>query len=121
MIQQNNFGPQRKISSGRNGKSTNQAAKFVTGNNNYGSITYTETVKMGNSQAKTEGGSLVSFYKGLKASIPSDDLKAPFMSTRNQHPLTFHVRYARIDVYKHSFFLKLFKMASTISAEGSED
>ena len=45
-------------------------------------------------------------YKGLKdaASIPTNDLVPPNMSTRNHHSLAFQTPLAGTNIYQFSFF-----------------
>ena len=55
---------------------------------------------------RRKGSKLVLLFKGLKgrASIPCNDLQPPNRRSKNQHPMTFQVPYARTDIYKYSFF-----------------
>ena len=77
---------------------------------------------------RRKGSKLILLFKGQKGreSIPSD-LQPPNRRSRAQHPMAFQVPYARIDIYKYSFFSDTIRdwnalPASIISsAESSED
>ena len=78
---------------------------------------------------RRKGSKLILLFKGLKgrASIPCDDLQPPNRRSRNQHPMTFQVPYARTDIYKYSFFPDDIRDWNALpafiisSAESSED
>ena len=55
---------------------------------------------------RRKGSKLILLFKGLKgrASIPCDNLQPQNRRSRNQHPIAFHVPYARTDIYKYNFF-----------------
>ena len=90
-------------------KVQNRAARFVTRNYNFetGSmISILEQLGWESLHKRRKGSKLILLFKGLKgrASIPCDDLQPPNRQSRNQHPMAFHVPYARPDIYKYSFF-----------------
>ena len=85
----------------------NRAARFVTGNYNFGSMTsILEQLGWESLLKRCKGSKLIFLFKGLKgrASIPCDNLQPPNRRSRNQHPMAFQVPYARTDIYKYSFF-----------------
>ena len=85
----------------------NRAARFVTGNYNFGSMTsILEQLGWESLHKRRKGNKLILLFKGLKgrASIPCDNLQPPNRRSRNQHPMAFQVPYARTDIYKYSFF-----------------
>ena len=77
---------------------------------------------------RCKGSKLILLFKDHgRASIPCDDLQSPYRHSRNQHPMAFHVPYARIDIYKYNFFTDTIRdwnafLESIIScAESPED
>ena len=113
-------------------KVQNRAARFLTGNYNFGTGSMTkflEQLKWESLKQRWKGSRLVLFYKGLKgqARIPDDDLKTPLRQTRNHHSEPSQVPYARTDAYRHSFFPETIRVWNVLptsaisSAESSED
>ena len=81
----------------------------MTGNYNFetGSMTSTlEQLGRESLHKRRKGSKLILLFKGLegRASIPHNDLQPPNRRSRNQHPMSFQVPYAKTDIYKYSFF-----------------
>ena len=104
----------------------------MTGNYNFETGSMTSILEESGWESlhkRRKGSKLILLFKGLKgrASIPCDDLQPPNRRSRNQHPMVFQVPYARIDIYKYSFFPDTIRdwnalPAAIISyAESSED
>ena len=84
-------------------KVQNRAARFVTRNYDYETVSMTGILE----QLKWEKDNrLILLYKGLKgkAKIPTDDLIPKTRRGRNQHSLAIQIPSASKDVYMYSFF-----------------
>ena len=88
-------------------KVQNRAARFVTGNYVFGSMTgILGQLKWESLKKRRKDSRLILLYKGLKgkARIPTDDLIPKNRRCRNQHSLAFQIPSASKEAYKSSFF-----------------
>ena len=81
------------------------AARFVTGNYNYGTGSMTGILgqlKWESLKKRRKGSRLILLYKGLKgkASVPTDDLIHKTRRCRNQHSMAFQTPFGNTDVFK---------------------
>ena len=113
-------------------KVQNRAARFVTSNYSFETVSMTgilENLKWESLKKRKRDSRLILLYKGLKgaACIPIDDLIPPIRSSRNHHSLTFQIPTTRTDSYKGSFFPQTIRDWNALpdsiitSAKGAED
>ena len=109
-----------------------RAARFVTGNYNYETVSMTGILgqlKWESLKKRRKNNSLTLLYKGLKGkvSVPTDDLISKTRRCRNQHSMAFQTPFANTDVYKGSFFPQTIRDRNALpdflisSAEDAED
>ena len=109
-----------------------RAARFVTGNYNYETVSMTGILgqlKWESLKKRRKDNRLILLYKGLKgkASVPTDDLIPKTRRCRNQHSMAFQTPIANIDLYKGSFFPQTIRDWNALpdslisSAEDAED
>ena len=86
-----------------------RAARFVTGNYKYETVSRTGILgqlKWESLKKRRKDNRRILLYKGLKckASIPTDDLIPKTRRGRNQRSKAFQTPIANTDVYKYNFF-----------------
>ena len=88
-----------------------RAARFVTGNYIYETVSMTgilEQLKRESLKKRRRDSRIIMLYKGLKGAasihVPTNDLVPPIRHVRKHHSLAFQTPFTNTDIYKSIFF-----------------